>query len=506
MHGRTLRWPAWTLAVAMTLGAGTVAWGQQSASPLLPTDPGYTLAAESNYGASDQAAEPTGATLVSNKMAIKDDDLAAKVADLEAEIQKMKAKEAAAKKKAAGRPSVDVGGRIYADQVFFGQSAASLARLTDAQDTTHFRTARIFVDGDAFNVMQYKIQMDFAGRSNYTTSTQNPAAATVDHTHGIGNVGTTSFKDVYIAVNDLPLAGQVKVGHFKEPMSLEELTSSRFITFMERSLMNVFTPGRNIGVMSTNVAASENATFAIGVFRTLGDKPPYLADDDLGLTMTARATWLPWYDEATDGRGLLHLGLGYSYRSVSNAVQRVRQRPEVGVGPRVVDTGNFGNVGDIHLFNPEIAFMYGPFSVQSEFMGASYVRDQGVGDAFFPATYVQVSYFLTGENRGYDRADGAFDRVKPFENFFRVRAADGNVYTGKGAWELAYRYSFLDLDHASAAVFGGYASDHTFGVNWYLNPYTRLMFNYIHSHVGPAGNQLADTFIDVFSMRAQIDF
>ena len=484
MHGCTLRGPAMLLAVMVTLAACATAIGQQ-ASPVLPSDPGYLLASESNYALPASPAAPAEATLVSNS-SLADDELAAKVEKLEAEIKKMKDKDADAKKKAASKPSVTVGGRIFADQVFFGQSAASIARLGDAQDTTAFRTARLFAEGHAFDVVEYKAEFDFAGRDN-------------------ANLSLTSFKDVYIAVNELPVAGQVKVGHFKEPMSLEELTSSRFITFMERSLLNVFAPQRNVGVQAMRVAESENASLAIGVFRTMGDTPPYLADDDLGLAMTMRATWLPWYDEATDGRGLLHLGVGYSYRDVHDPVQRVRQRPETGYGVYIVDTGNIGNVADIHLFNPEIAFVYGPFSVQSEYMGAAYVRDGGGGDAFFNGAYVQVSYFLTGENRAYKRSKAAFDRVKPFENFFRVRAEDGYVYTGKGAWELAYRYSYLDLDHPTANVFGGYGSDHTFGVNWYLNPYTRLMFNYIHSHVGPA-NQLADTFIDVFAMRAQIDF
>jgi phosphate-selective porin OprO and OprP len=502
MHGSTFRWPAWTLALTAILGAWTAAWGQQA--PMLPTDPGYMLATEMDYGmpAAPAPAPPAGARLVSIAPAYGEEDLAAKVAALETEIQKMK--QADAKKESGtwrSSWSVRPRGRVFLDQVFFGQSPASMARLGDAQDTTYFSAARLGLSGEGFDVFFWEAEFDFAARRTYTTTPAAPGA----HTHNVENVGVTAFKDVYLGIRDLPWAGTVQLGHFKEPMGLEQLTSKRFITFMERSLMDVFIPGRSIGVQSMNVSASERATFAIGVFRAMDETPPFLEDDDLGLSMTMRGTWLPWYDEATEGRGLLHVGMGYSYRNFNDPVQRIRQRPEVGVGPRVVDTGNFGNVGEAHLFNPEAAFVYGPFSIQTEYTGASYVRDGGVGDAFFHGGYVQLSYFLTGEHRPYRRSRGAFDRVRPFGNFFRVRAEDGYVHTGKGAWELAYRWSYIDLDHASAGIFGGYASDHTFGVNWYLTPYARLMLNYIHSHVGPAG-QVADTFIDVFSMRAQFDF
>ncbi len=501
MHGRTHVWLACGLAAAVICATCGVASGQDYYLPARPTDSGYMLATDPGLAAPAGSASQ-GKYMVSNTaLGAEEGDLAGRVAELEAALAQMKAKETAAAASAAGKMSVKAGGRFYVDDVFFGQSAGSMAILGDAQDTLFFRTARLFLEGEGFGVISYKVEFDFAGLKNYTTGPGDPG----DHTHGVAGVGVTAFKDVYLAVHDLPWLGTVYVGHFKEPMSLEELTSSRFITFMERSLLNVFAPTRNIGIMAMQVTASENATFAIGVFRTIDDKPPYIADDDHGDAVTLRGTWLPWYDEATEGRGLLHLGLGYTYRDVNNPVQRVRQREEIAVGPYVVDTGDFGNVADIHIFNPEVAFVYGPFSVQTEYMGATYVRDGGAGDAYFDGVYVQVSYFLTGENRVYDRQKAAFTRVRPYENFFRVRDENGYIFTGKGAWELAYRYSYLDLDHPSAGIFGGWDSSHTLGVNWYLNPYTRLMFNYIHSDLGSLDQQ-ANTFLDVFALRAQIDF
>ena len=75
---------------------------------------------------------------------------------------------------------------------------------------------------------------------------------------------------------------------------------------------------------------------------------------------------------------------------------------------------------------------------------------------------------------------------------------------GKGAWEVAYRYSFLDLN--DDVTIGGYVRDHTIGLNWYLNPYTRLMFNYVNSQTTDYPGVEGVGRADIFEMRCQIDF
>ena len=58
--------------------------------------------------------------------------------------------------------------------------------------------------------------------------------------------------------------------------------------------------------------------------------------------------------------------------------------------------------------------------------------------------------------------------------------------SGHGAWELAVRYSHIDLDHhagssgtaaALDAIRGGVQDVWTFGLNWYLNPNLRMSLN-----------------------------
>lgn len=405
------------------------------------------------------------------------------VARVEEFMKKAAEKEAAEKAKAAQKPTISVSGRMFADAVIFQQSALSRAVLGDAQDTVFIRQARLGASGHMFQVFSYKVEMDFAARDS-------------------ADAQLTAFKDTYLEIAELPLLGRVRIGHYKEPFSLEQLTSARFVTFMERSLADVFVPARNMGVMAINHAEDQRITWAVGAFRTMGDRPPFRSDDDGGSAVTARLTWLPWYDEATAGQELLHLGISYSFRDFDDPNQRVRQRPETSVGPRVVDTHTITNLVDVNLLGPEVAWVYGPFSVQSEWIAGFYNRGAGLANPTFHGLYVNASLFLTGEHRAYNRSTGAFDRVKPLENFFRIRDEDGCIVTGKGAWEIAYRFSYLDLNDAGIA--GGIASDHTFGLNWYLTPYARMMFNYVHSDADLAS--AGDVPLDIFEMRAQFDF
>jgi phosphate-selective porin OprO/OprP len=152
---------------------------------------------------------------------------------------------------------------------------------------------------------------------------------------------------------------------------------------------------------------------------------------------------------------------------------------------RVIDTGNI-IAEDVQSVNGELLGYWGPFWLQSEIVLAH------VDNAFFPAssaatsrgglnfygTYVQIGYFLTGESRGYDKRFGKYDRVRPLENFFLVRDENGNVQYGLGAWELAYRYSFVNLDDRS--IQGGRYGEHTVGLNWYLSSNIKFQFNYIN--------------------------
>jgi phosphate-selective porin OprO/OprP len=155
-----------------------------------------------------------------------------------------------------------------------------------------------------------------------------------------------------------------------------------------------------------------------------------------------------------------------------------------------LDTGAIADADGTQVtYGAEAAGVFGPFSVQGEYMRTMLDRS-GAGNAEFPGWYVFASWFITGEHRAYKASDGVFDRVSPNHNFL----SDG----GWGAWELAARYSSLDLD--DAGVTGGEMDDVTAGVNWYLYPNARVMLNYIYANPESVGDA------NIFQTRFQVDF
>ena len=136
----------------------------------------------------------------------------------------------------------------------------------------------------------------------------------------------------------------------------------------------------------------------------------------------------------------------------------------------------------------------GPASLQAEWIKAETQDTLALGDPEYDGFYVYLSYFLTGEHRPYKMTSGVFDRVKPNRNFL-----DG----GCGALELAGRYSHLDLDDGPIA--GGELDDYTLGLNWYWNPNTRVMFNYVRANVEREDLGL-DEEADLVQLRLQFDF
>ena len=372
-----------------------------------------------------------------------------------------------------GKFKFKLGGRIMNDWGWFDEDNDILRSTGDQVDGTEFRRARLYISGEIYNNIGFKAQYDFASG------------------------GRPDFKDVYLELKKIPIFGNFRVGHFKEPFSLEELTSSKYITFMERSLNNVFSPARNTGFMVNNHALNKRMTWATGIFRNangFGDSEGDRSTEG-GYSFSGRITGLLYYED--EGKKLIHLGLSYSYQNAFNNAIEYSSTPEMHMADRFVDTGSF-TADSANLFNPELAFVYGPFSLQTEYTFADVNIKRSVNsDPEFSGAYVYGSYFLTGEHRKYSTKSGTFSRVKPKNNFYWGK--------GIGAIELTARYSHLDLD--DEAIRGGKLDDVTVGINWYLNPNTRVMFNYVHAHADVLNTGVDnDGNANLAAMRFQIDF
>lgn len=390
-------------------------------------------------------------------------------------------------------PTLEVHGVFQADSGWFGQDAASRFTVGDIQDGASFRRARLSANGSVVENMNYFLQMDFAF------------------------FGRPTFTDLWMEVTDVPFLGNVRVGQWKQPFSLEVVSSFRYTTFAERSLLfQPFTPFRHIAVGFYDHSQDENWTWAASIYRAGQDQFGGSLADSGGYATVGRITYLPYYE--CEGTEYLHLGWGNNLVFPNNRIARFRSIPEYFVGevvggflgtsgqavngaqngvPFFIDTGNVG-IHHYWLTGPELLLVDGPLSLQSEIMYLNAERTTDQREDFW-GYYVQVGYFLTGEHRPYNRQQGAIDRVKPFGN---VLSACDDGSRGVGAWELATRVSHLDLHDNT--VRAGQLTDWTLGLNWYLNPYSKLQFNYIRAYlenpfVGPSNT-------DIYGLRAQVDF
>jgi phosphate-selective porin OprO/OprP len=368
-------------------------------------------------------------------------------------------------------------GRIHMDYTnFMNQNADSFDMFPHGgqgqQDAIEFRRIYLGWEGEGYGIYKYKAELDFADSAAYAgTSATGGATSTT--------VSAPRLKDMYFGINELPLLHNVQFGHFKIPQSMEVLTSSRFISFVERSLpISAFCPEREMGVASYWVSPGENATVSYGVFfDEFDERLKFRLDDRQGLTAVGRATWTPYYDELSSGRHLLHTGISYKYTDDWDNSRGFSSRPETHLGDAYINTGSM-TVRDWNTLGLEGAAVWGPLSVQSEFFYVP-INDQSAGgdvNRDFYGAYVFGSWFLTGENRNYKRTSGAFDRVSPLENFWAVPGAG----IGSGAWEARARWSYLDLSGTSNAL-SGMQNDVTLGLTWYWNPNLKWMLDYIHT-------------------------
>ncbi len=356
---------------------------------------------------------------------------------------------------------LQLGGWIMVDFAWISEDDEVRAVVGDQEDGVEFRRAQVYAGGQLGERFFFKAGYDFSG-------------------------GDAALKSTYVGLRGIPVVGHLKAGHFKEPFGLNELTLRRSIAFMERALPCALGPGSmNVGVAVYDALFDDRASWAGGVFKDTDSTGSRLSEGEWSLT--GRVTGLPWYEE--DGARLLHVGLGASLRSPVDDTVQIRRRPEMHLADFHVDTGAFEADRSLHVA-PELAVVFGRFSVQAEYMYAR-VDSGPLDDPVFSGYYVFGSCFLTGEHRAYRHVKGAFGRVRPIENFLGPEG-------GLGAVEVAARYSTLDLDDGPVA--GGTLRNATAGLNWYLLPNLRIMVNYVFADLKGVGDTHG------FMTRFQIDY
>lgn len=313
---------------------------------------------------------------------------------------------------------------------------------------------------------------------------------TVDFKIGFDFANAREIQDIWIRYLKHPYIRNIKIGHQKEPFSMEYLTSVTRITFMERALPDhAFNGGRNIGIRYDSQNGRKRLNFGLGLFLNTGSfsdigEAQNQIEEANGLDMALRVFGHPRYDD--NGRQLVHLGLGYTHgvrdEDNTSAPMQFRSRPESRLtNERLVDSGPILGPS-LDRATAELAVVAGPWSFQTQGYYTSLNAD-AFGDPHFWGYYAFLSYHLTGENRRYNPDLGIFTGVDP-QPAFRPLQGDW------GAWELAFRHSYLDLNDGD--VNGGRESNITAGLNWTFNRNARIMFNYIHARVKDRENPIID--------------
>jgi len=383
---------------------------------------------------------------------------------------------------------VHVGGRYQFDTSWYNAESNVQRNINlPYTDGVDFRRARFRIDGTMYEVIDWAAEYDFINALRVRTGTGT----------GQTDEAVTGITDLWWTFTKLPTVGNIRVGNMKEAIGFEHLVSSRFQPFIERSYnqdsfyggsFNGFSPG----IAMFNTYAEENGTWNIGLYKPVNNVFAF-NNTDGDYAATGRLTALPWYVD--NGRGLLHLGMSVRQATTYNDRIRYRTRDMIRSGiastwPIPADTGQVLG-SEMQWLNFELVSVYGPWTFQSEYLmnflhnaQATNAAGTGVGPfvdtLFYEGGYVQLLYFLTGESDNYNRRNGFFDRVIPFENYFLVNDEDGYHCHGKGAWQVGARYDFLDLN--DEGINGGVLHNFTLGLNWFLNPNMKIQFDYFATH------------------------
>jgi phosphate-selective porin OprO/OprP len=278
---------------------------------------------------------------------------------------------------------------------------------------------------------------------------------------------------------------QIRVGQFKMPFSMEQLTSSNNIDFIERSFVDSLIPAKEIGAMlhGTPVPGlNYGVAFSNGNGQNGVENDASVDDKEIigrvALNIAELAGSKDW---------LFHTGLAYSKGDVSKAsglgiTGRTEARGATfltglpGVG---LNNATENNEIDRSRLGLEGAVAYGPFKLQTQWVTNSFDYNPAAGvsvDEDVEAFYVQALWTITGESQVTRYKDGAFSGLKPTKNF------DAKTFSG-GAWEAGIRYSHFDAsDFRSVAGTGlGFleADAWTAGLKFVPNSHVRFMLDYV---------------------------
>ncbi len=266
-------------------------------------------------------------------------------------------------------PSLTVGGRIMYD----------FNRIDSYNDDlsftgSEFRRARLEMAGEVAENIGFEFQADFAN-------------------------AVINFKALSIYFDNIPkIGGKLSVGNIHEPFSLDQLTSSKNITFIERATTTDFILKWRTGFLYENFGLFKGKV-GLQLAYTANITSASLVDIKLedGRNISGRVSGL--VIENKDKKELLHLGLSYSHGTPIRVNENDTRQFEIEVKPeahmaKVSLLNVFYDVKNIQIGGFEVAYNLGRLSLQGEYVQANV--NTNLGNFTVPSYYGYVSYFITG--------------------------------------------------------------------------------------------------------------
>ena len=377
-----------------------------------------------------------------------------------------------------------VRGRLLVDYVY--QDVNRVAPLPDYKTSNvRGRQAFIGIEGKLNNYIAYKAE------------------------GGAVNGGAWAWDDVVLEYKPNEFTS-LMVGNIKAA-GLENLTSTRFITFMDRGPYGDMGPDSYVlsfvakanGLNWTATGAIQGNSINRGDVNNTGTANPGSRERN---GVTGRVSYAPILTDFDK----VHVGAFARYRNHGDETgfnYSARPNTNYGDNGRYFQTGAIGNKDQ--TFGLEGAYIHNNFSAQAEYAQIKVDRLKTVqpgGNPDLKIGYAFVSFWPTGEQRNYDPAKGEIGRPKILNP---VTAG------GFGGVELALRYDYADLTEAytTATTAAGRTLSQdagkykawTLGANYYPTGYARLQANYTRSKIDNPGAG-RDVDVDTFQMRAQLDF
>lgn len=361
----------------------------------------------------------------------------------------------------------------YTSGAFFGALVVDRLHWSSQNTASHGQVG----DLQEYNTGEIRaLRFGFAGILKFATPiTYSISAATntFDKGFDVDDDDDLSLSDWRL---DIPTFSSttVSIGKQKEPLSMERQWILVNMPMQERTAgADALQPARNVGIVWSGNALNKDMSWAVSAFRPGLDPQSSISSSDSPTNYVSRVTFIPY--ESEDNNTLIHFGGGVRYTDAAVTLKYASE-PEFNQAPNFIDTGIF-DADEAYTYNLEASLRQGPLWLMSEYLYQD-IKAPVLNNPGFSNFYIQASYSLTGEMRGYNRRNGTFQGLpvaRSVEQF------------GWGTWELSARLSSADFNDGQLE--GGKLDIASFGVNWWLTPAMSFTVNYRYTILDRFGKE-----------------